>query len=233
MRGLLTLVVLLLLAGVAYYYWRYRPAEVQGARQALDAVGDKLQATKAAASVKAALELDRELKQYPLDVDAGDQEGVVVLRGEVPSEEAKSAAERRASAVPDVVRVVNEVRVNPGLAVPGSSGRTLGENFDDRALEAKVKLAFSLNRELTGTHIRVQTYRRQVTLTGQVNTPAQHELAVDIARRTPDVAGVTDQIGMAGQVAPPTAPATAPAPTPTPRVGALDHVRRGLNVLTS
>ena len=156
MRGLLALLVLLLLAGAAYYYWRYRPAEVQGARQALDSVGDKLQATKAAASVKAALELDRELKQYPLDVDAGDQEGVVVLRGEVPSEEARMAAERRASAVPDVRRLVNEVRVNPGLARAGSSGRTLGENFDDRALEAKVKLAFSLNRDLKGTHIDVQ-----------------------------------------------------------------------------
>lgn len=233
MRALFSLVVLLLLAGVAYYYWRYRPAEVQGARQALDSVGDKLQATKAAASVKTALELDRELKQYPVDVDAGDQEGVVVLRGEVPSEEARMAVERRASSVPDVQRVVNEVRVNPGLAVPGSSGRTLGENFDDQALEAKVRLAFSLNRDLKGTQIDVRSYRRQVTLSGQVNTPDQHQLAIDIARRTPDVASVTDQIGVAGQAAPTTSPATAPAPTPTPRVGALDHGQQARNVLTS
>ena len=233
MRSLLALFLLLLLAGAAYYYWRYRPADVQGARQALDSVGDRLQATKAAASVKTALELDRELKQYPLDVDAGDQEGVVVLRGEVPSEEARMAVERRASSVPDVQRVVNEVRVNPGLAVPGSSGRTLGENFDDQALEAKVRLAFSLNRDLKGTQIDVRSYRRQVTLAGQVNTEAQHQLAIDIARRTPDVASVTDQIGVAGQAAPATSPATTPAPTPTPRVSALDHGRWARNVLTS
>ena len=232
MRGLLSLIVLLL-AGAAYYYWRYRPADVQDARQALDAVGDKLQATKAAAAVKTALELDRELKQYPLDVDAGDQEGVVVLRGEVPSEEARLAVERRASAVPDVRRLVNEVRVNPALAVDGSSGRTLGENFDDRALETKVRLAFSLNRELKGTHIDVRSYRRQVTLTGQVDTPAQHQLAVDIARRTPDVSSVTDQIGVAGQAPPASMPAVSPAPTPTPRAGVLDHRRQSRNVVTS
>ena len=143
------------------------------------------------------------------------------------------AVERRASAVPDVQRVVNEVRVNPGLAVPGSSGRTLGENFDDQALEAKVRLAFSLNRDLKGTQIDVRSYRRQVTLAGQVDTPAQHQLAIDIARRTPDVAGVTDQIGVAGQAAPTTSPAATPVPTPTPRAGAFDHGRRARNVLTS
>jgi len=45
LRSLLALFILLLLAGAAYYYWRYRPAEVQGARRALGSVGEKLQAT--------------------------------------------------------------------------------------------------------------------------------------------------------------------------------------------
>jgi hyperosmotically inducible periplasmic protein len=214
LRGLLTLVVLGVLAGAAYYYWRYRPADVRGAREVLGSVGDKLQATKTAASVKAALKLDRELASYPIDVDAGDQEGVVILRGEVPSADVRAAAERRAAAVPDVGQVVNELRVDPALPRAADSGRTFGESFDDRALEAKVKMALSLDRDLKGTDIDVRSYRRQVTLRGQVDAPAQRQLAVDIARRTGDVAGVTDEMGVRGQAAPAPPPA---APTVRPR----------------
>jgi hyperosmotically inducible periplasmic protein len=238
LRSLLALFILLLLAGAAYYYWRYRPAEVQGARRALGSVGEKLQATKTAAAVKAALELDRNLKQYPIDVDAGAQEGVVVLRGEVPSEAARADVERRVAAVPDVRQVANELRVNPALPqAAADAGRTLGESFDDRALEAKVRMALSLNRDLKGTHIDVRSYRRQVTLAGQVDSPAQHQLAVEIATRTTDVVGVTDQIGVRGQTAPPPASSPAvpplPAATPTPRPGARYHVETGRIVLTS
>jgi osmotically-inducible protein OsmY len=241
LRTLLGLVLLLLLAGVVYYYSRYRPAEVQEAREALGSVGDKVRATKTAAAVKAALELDRDLKDYPIDVDAGAEPGVVLLRGEVPREELRAAAGARAAAVPDVRQVVNELRVNAGIAVATDSGRTLGESFDDRALEAKVKMAFSLNRELEGSDIEVRSYRRQVTLSGQVNSAAQRQLAVDIARRTTDVAGVQDEIGVRGAAPPaaptpgPTAgsPAASPPSTPTPRMGALDHAGTGRNVVTS
>jgi osmotically-inducible protein OsmY len=229
LRSLLTLVVLLVLAGAAYYYWRHRPVEVQGAREALGSVGDKLQATRTGAAVKAALKLDRDLDDYPIDVDSGDQEGVVILRGEVPSEDLRAAAERKAAEVPDVRQVVNELRVNPGMPLTGDSGRTLGENFDDRALEAKVKMAFSLNRELKGTNIGVEAYRRQVTLTGEVDGPAQRQLAVDIARGTADVAGVTDQIRMRGQAVPdvPAASPVVPAARPTARPGARNNIGTG------
>jgi hyperosmotically inducible protein len=228
LRRLLGFVVLVVLAGVAYYYWRFRPTEVQGAREALGSVGDRLSATKTAAAVKAALELDRDLKPYPIDVDAGGQEGTVVLRGEVPSEELRAAAERRAAAVPDVRQVVNELRANPALAVAGEPGRTLGESFDDRALEAKVKMAFSLNRELKGTDIEVRSFRRQVTLSGQVDGPAQRQLAVEIARRTADVAGVTDQIGVRGDAPPPPAASpSAPPAAPTRKPGARNGAGLG------
>jgi osmotically-inducible protein OsmY len=227
LRQLLGLIVLVVLAGAAYYYWRHRPGEVQGAREAIGSVGDKLQATKTAASVKAALELDRELGAYPIDVDAGDAEGTVVLRGEVPSEDLRAAAEQRAAAVPDVRQVVNELRANPALAAPGDSGRTLGESFDDRALEAKVRMAFSLNRELKGTDIDVRSYRRQVTLAGQVDSPAQRQLAVEIARRTADVAGVTDEIEVRGEAPP--SPGGSPAAAPTARPQAQKGAGSGRN----
>ena len=219
MARLLGFVVLIALVGAAYYYWQYRPTDVQGARDALGSVSSKLQATKAAAAVKAALELDRELDRHPIDVDSGDQEGVVILRGEVPTEQLRVAAEGRAAAVPDVRQVVNELRVNPALPAAAEAGRTLGESFDDRALEAKVKMAFSLNRELKGTDIEVRSYQRQVTLAGRVDSAAQRQLAVEVARRTADVAGVTDQMAVRGAQAPAATATPAAAPSPSSAAG--------------
>jgi osmotically-inducible protein OsmY len=227
LRRLFALIVLVALAGAAYY-WRYRPADVTGAREALGSVSRRLQATTATAGVKAVLELDRELDRHSIDVDAGDQEGVVILRGEVPSQELRAAAERRAAAVPNVRRVVNELGVNPAVSQPAEPGRTLGESFDDRALEAKVKMAFSLTRELKGTDIEVRSYRRQVTLTGQVDSPAQRQLAVEVARRTSDVAGVTDEMAVRGATAP-APPVATPAGPAAPRSVNRDGGNTGRN----
>jgi osmotically-inducible protein OsmY len=221
-RQLLALVIVIVLVVAAWYYLRRRPADLSSGRAALDevgeklgGVGDRLQAAKSAGEVKAAFELDRELAAYDIDVDAGPQEGVVILRGDVPREEARAAAERVAAAVPSVQQVVNELRVDPALPTPASGDRTLGESLDDRALEAKVNLAFSLNRELKGTDIKVQAYRKQVTLRGEVSTPAQKALAAQVASRTPAVAAVTDEITVQGQpVATP--PGAVPSPVGSP-----------------
>ena len=76
------------------------PAYEQGAGQ-LNALG----------AVKAALELNRNLSSYPIEVEAHD-DGSVVLRGEVPSEEIRATAVRVAAAVPD----------DEGLGWPGAAG---------------------------------------------------------------------------------------------------------------
>jgi osmotically-inducible protein OsmY len=62
----------------------------------------------------------------------------------------------------------------------------------------KVKLAFSLNRELKGSDISVQAYRKDVTLGGEVTTEAQHERALQVARETPAVVNVVDRIQVKG-----------------------------------
>lgn len=213
MRRLLAFIVLLGLVAVALYYWKDRSSSLSAPRQALDSVGDKLRSTTITGSVKAAFELNRDLENQPIDVDSGE-DGSITLKGEVPSEELKAAAGKVAAAVPGVRQVVNELRVNPALATAADSGRTLGESFDDRALEAKVNLAFSLNRELKGTNIKVHAYRRRVTLRGEVDGPAQRQLAVEIAGRTPDVTQVADEIVVRGQPAAPAGPPGSPLPSP-------------------
>jgi osmotically-inducible protein OsmY len=88
-------------------------------------------------------------------------------------------------------------------------------------------MAFSLNRELRGTDLEVRSFRRQVTLAGEVDSPAQRQLAVEVARRTSDVAGVADEIVVRGPAAP-AAPAATPAATPA-APGARSGAANGWN----
>jgi len=214
MRRLFALLVLLVLVGVGLYYWKYKPAGASPQR-ALGSVGEKLRGARTTGEVKAALELNRNLKPYPIDVDTtGD--GVVALKGEVPREDFKAEAGRLAAAVPGVREVRNEIRIDPALPPPAEGGRTLGENFDDKALEAKVKLAFSLNKGLDGTHLSVRAYRREVTVGGTVETPEQHQLALKLASETSDVIKVDDEIQRPGQSAAPVAAASPAAPAAAP-----------------
>jgi hyperosmotically inducible periplasmic protein len=230
MRRLFSLLVLLVLVGGALYVWRGRPAAVpvnaEGgdrdlggqarafgaeARDKLDGVGQALRDLKVTASVKTALGLNRSLRPYSIDVSTQNQ--VVTLRGRVDGEELRARAEAVAAAVPDVTRVLSQLGGTSGTPAPAPAERTLGESFDDHSLEMQVRLALSLNQNLKGTDITVQAYRGQVTLSGDAASPAQRELALQIARDTASVGSVLDSIrvGGASSAAPTAAPASARA----------------------
>jgi osmotically-inducible protein OsmY len=188
MRRLLMLLIVIGLLAVAFIYFR-KPGTPMPQVPALDdvkekigQVGDKLLETKTSGSVKTALELDRDLQPYSFDVSA-DENGGVVLKGSVPSDELRRRAGQIAGAVPGVARVDNQVALGAAAAPASATDRTVGENFDDKALEAKVHLAFSLNKDLKGTDLSVSAFKRSVTLSGQVDTAPQRTLAVEIAQR--------------------------------------------------
>jgi len=223
MSRLLALIVLVGLVLAGLFYWRRGDL---GSRAAASdtlgqvgtklgevghSVGEKLKDTKVKGEVKAALELNRTLAPYDFDISTdGD---TVVLRGEVPTADLSAAAEKVAAGVPDVKQVRNEIRVGGAPAAPDAGRRSVGENIDDRALEAKVNMAFSLNREMQGSDVKVSSFKRQVTLSGTVASPAQKQLAVALARDTAGVEAVNDQIAGTA-AAPPPAPA---APLASPR----------------
>jgi osmotically-inducible protein OsmY len=218
---LLALIVLIGLVVAGLYYWRRTDAGARTAAanglgdvgnrlgQVGQSVGNQLRDTKITGQVKAALELSKSLQPYPIDVTTDNE--TVVLRGTVPSQELRSAAERVAANVPDVKQVRNDISIG-GNPEPGDANatRSVGESFDDRALEAKVNTAFSLNRGLSGSDIKVSAFKREVTLTGTVTGDPQKQLAVALARDTPGVNNVRDQIG-GGAVAGGTPANAAPA----------------------
>jgi osmotically-inducible protein OsmY len=204
------------------YYWKYEPgrlphlqSEKLGAvgtkiGEVGESVGEKLRATRTKGSVKAALELNRNLNSQHIEVDALD-DGTVILRGEVPSEAVRADAVRVATGVPDVRRVDDQLRVDPALAATSPEGRSFGENFDDHALEAKVRLAYSLSKDMKGADVKVTAFRREVTLGGTVASEAQHQVALQIAQQTPQVSTVKDTLQVAG---------SASAPSGSPAAGA-------------
>ena len=224
MSRLLALIVLVGLVVAGLYYWRQSDTGARAA--ATDSIGDvgskigevgqsvgnRLRDTKITGQVKAALELSRSLQPYSFDVDT--ENDVVVLRGEVPTEELRLAAERAAAGVPDVKQVRNEIRIGGNPVADGAGSRSVGESFDDRALEAKVNTAFSLNREMKGSDIKVSAFKREVTLTGTVTGEPQKQLAVALARDTAGVTGVRDQIAGGTAAGGPEAGSAAPAAAP-------------------
>ena len=231
MRRVLALLVVGALVLGLLYYWKYQPGRLPHLRterlgevgtklgEVGETVGEKLRATKTKGGVKAALELNRNLNSQPIEVDAHD-DGSVVLSGSVPSEEIRADAGRVAAGVPDVARVDNQLRVDPALAASAGEGRSFGENFDDHALEAKVKLAFSLSKDMKGADVKVSAFRREVTLGGTVASEAQRQTALQIAQQTPQVSAVKDALAVAGGAGAGSAPPSASPASASARAGA-------------
>lgn len=190
-RRLFGLLVLAALVAAGLYYWKARSPELK-TPQSLHEVGRTLEDTAVTGAVKTAFGLNKALKPLPLEVHTEDK--VVTLRGEVPRKDLSEAAERVAAAVPDVRQVVNHIHVTGGPEESPRPDRTLTETFDDQALEVQVRLAFSLNRDLKGSDIKVEAFKRSVTLSGRARKDSQKALAVQVARDTPGVSGVTDRI---------------------------------------
>ncbi len=190
-RRLFAFLILLVLVAGGLYYWKSRSASFD-APESLHEVGRTLQDTAVTGAVKTAFGLNKNLKPLPLEVHTEDH--VVTLRGDVPTRELKDTAERVATAVPEVRQVVNHIRITGGPAESPRPDRTLTETLDDQALEVQVRLALSLNKALKDADLKVEAFKRNVTLSGQAPTDAQRTLALQVARDTPGVSGVTDHV---------------------------------------
>lgn len=189
LRRLVAFVLLVLLLGAGLWLWRTGRAPGPGD---LGDFRQKLGDARVATSVEAALALNRRLAGQPVRVSA--RGGRVTLAGQVADAERRALALELAAAVPGVtdVRDALELAV-PEPAAPGD-GRTLGERLDDQALEAKVRLAFSLHRGLEGARLEVAVRRRVVRLSGSVTGAEQRRLALRLAADVPDAVGVEESL---------------------------------------
>ena len=75
---------------------------------------------------------------------------------------------------------------------------SLGDSIGDTALTAEVKLGLAFGRGVKGSNITVHTDHKIVTLTGQVDSEAERQLATRIARETEGVQDVVNRLEVRG-----------------------------------
>jgi osmotically-inducible protein OsmY len=108
-------------------------------------------------------------------------DGKVVLFGQATTEDLSVQLEQKISAISNVKRVHNQIRIKPPLTLPQQS--------KDSWITAKVKTAFADEPLLKGNNIKVITEDGEVFLLGYIS-PIKADLATDLARNVQDVTQV-------------------------------------------
>jgi osmotically-inducible protein OsmY len=84
------------------------------------------------------------------------------------------------------------------VAILGCAGdrttRSTGQAVDDAAVANKVKMALYADKDVTGSQIEVEVFRGVVQLSGFVDSAAQAQKAVQIARSTNGVKEVRNSM---------------------------------------
>jgi hyperosmotically inducible protein len=157
-------------------------------------------------SVKSKMAADDTVKAYRIDVDTKDR--VVTLSGAVDTPQARERAMELARGTDGVRDVVDRLTVTPG-ATPTTG---IDDPLQDRAREAadkvkdampdlsdagittKLKSKFLGDMDVPGLKIDVDTTDGVVTLTGTVETAAEKQRAMELAKATDGVKSVVDRI---------------------------------------
>lgn len=162
--------------------------------------GDRVADATITAAVKSKLMWTRHAKGLATEVST--ESGKVTLEGTAESPEARNLAGRLAADTLGVVSVDNRLEVRePGVAeepsaVDSAMDKTrdaaadTGDYVSDSWITAKVKSTFIWSRGVSGGDISVTTTDGVVALTGKVESEAERELAVELAKQLRGVKSV-------------------------------------------
>lgn len=138
--------------------------------------------------------LNGNLNSFKINTDV--ENGVVLLTGKVESEVDKALAGELIEGLDGVVRVDNQLTVDKGAAVKTESN---GSTLKDAKIATVVKTRLLMESEVSGTSINVDAENGVVTLQGEVDSNAEKDLAIAIARNTNDVSQVIDKLEIVPQ----------------------------------
>lgn len=145
----------------------------QDRRTAGTIVEDKSIQLKSAQAIKEVIN-----QNYAVNVDAISYNGRVLLVGQVPSKNIRSAIEEEVRGIEKVRQVHNEITLNSP-----TSGKT---RSTDSWITTKIKSEMALTKKFNPTRVKVVTEDGIVYLLGIINQN-EEEIAVDIARHTKGV----------------------------------------------
>jgi hyperosmotically inducible protein len=186
-NAIITLVLVLVLAGACYYAYISSPA----LRNALHSVRQSSQDEATASKVRTALLLSKNVSAFDIKVEA--TQGEVTLTGQVPSEESKTVAGAIAQDTSGVKQVQNEITINPS-AMRDSEMEKLGGRVADLEMKTIISDALSKNPELKDQTIEAQVNNRAATLSGTVATTDQKYTAEQVTWQVSGVQGVINNL---------------------------------------
>jgi osmotically-inducible protein OsmY len=135
--------------------------------------------------VEVALSTDATLRPFGLDAD--DDDGRVVLKGAVRTEEQKSMATRVATSVAAGVPIENRIRVD-------ANARMSDNAVDVDEVEEQVEKALEDDATLKPLNLDVGEDNGQIVLEGTVQTAEQKTLAEQIAKRIAGTVVVVNRV---------------------------------------
>lgn len=130
-----------------------------------------------------------ELNSFDINTDV--KNGVVTLTGKVESEVDKALAGELIASLDGVERVDNKLTV---LKEDKEQSSETMQDLKDAKVTTVVKARLLMESEVSGTSIDVDTEDGVVTLKGKVDSEAEKQLAVAIAKNTTDVTKVVDKL---------------------------------------
>lgn len=134
-------------------------------------------------NVKAEMIKSKDVKARNVDVDTID--GVVFLTGMVDTKQEAERAAEIAKSMSGVKRVKNDLQVG---------SRTVGEALNDKILGGKIKTKLIREPGIRSLNVDVDVYQGVVALIGTADGQAQKDKVLGIAKSTPGVKKVIDNI---------------------------------------
>lgn len=84
----------------------------------------------------------------------------------------------------------------PGAAAQRPAERSTGQVVDDSVITTKVKSSLLADDQVKGMDISVETRNAEVTLSGQVESQAQADRAIELTKAVEGVAAVNNQMSV-------------------------------------
>ena len=146
-------------------------------------------------AVKAKMAADDTVKAYQIDVDTARK--AVTLTGTVDSATAKRRAVELARSTDGVTSVSDHIVVSVTASAAPTTPDAQPAGFSDPGITASVKTKLLADPTVGGLRIDVDTRDGIVTLSGQVKSPAERDLALKLARETDGVKTVENKLTVA------------------------------------
>lgn len=135
------------------------------------------------------------------DINTDVKNGVVTLTGKVEHSVDKKLAHELVAGIDGVKSVENEITIykeKESKDVEKERGME-SSALTDAKIATVIKTRLLLDSDITGTDIDVDVEARNVTLTGTVDSSAEKQLVLNIAKNADDVKDVEDQLKIVKQ----------------------------------